>query len=172
MTNDMSYNLGDWGLDLQTLQHGAICMYHSASLLDIDLSWYRNSNYRVAEFDTLGWTEETAHEALATVLGFPDYYGRNLDAFNDCLGDMYSADNRGLVIVLRHYDNITRSEPSFSWGLLDVIAHVSRHWLLTGHRLIGIVQSEDPHLRYDRVGGAAPFWNSKEWLDANRVAKH
>ncbi|MBL0128649.1 MAG: barstar family protein [Flavobacteriales bacterium] len=123
------------------------------------------------EFDTDGWTEQTAHEALAIGLGFPDYYGRNLDAFNDCLGDLYSADTHGLVVVFQHFDEFTRNEPSFCWGLLNVIAHVSRHWLLSGQRLIGIVQSDDPHLRYDPVGGSTPFWNGAEWLDASRVGK-
>ncbi|HRF79021.1 MAG TPA: barstar family protein [Flavobacteriales bacterium] len=171
MTNETGYDLGDWGLDLQTLQHGAICLYHNSALLATDLNWYRSANYRVAEFDALGWTEQTAHEALAKGLGFPDYYGRNLNAFNDCLGDMYSRDNPGLLLVFRHFDDISMSDPRFSWGLLDVIAHVSRHWLLTGQRLIGIAQSNNPHLSFERVGGTAPFWNSKEWLDANRVAK-
>ncbi len=28
------------------------------------------------------------HEKLADTLGFPDYYGMNLDALHDCLGDI------------------------------------------------------------------------------------
>lgn len=29
-----------------------------------------------------------AHDFLAETLGFPDYYGHNLSALNDCLGDL------------------------------------------------------------------------------------
>ena len=33
-------------------------------------------------------TREKAHEYLAKTLGFPDYYGKNLDALFDCLTEM------------------------------------------------------------------------------------
>ena len=31
---------------------------------------------------------ETAHEYLAEIFDFPDYYGKNLDALYDCLSEM------------------------------------------------------------------------------------
>ena len=34
-------------------------------------------------------TMDEAHEVLASRLDFPDYYGANLDALEDCLGDIY-----------------------------------------------------------------------------------
>jgi len=33
-------------------------------------------------------TRESAHDELARVLSFPDYYGRNLDALWDCVSTM------------------------------------------------------------------------------------
>ena len=33
---------------------------------------------------------EEAHEELKTSLNFPDYYGKNLDALNDCLSEIES----------------------------------------------------------------------------------
>ena len=35
---------------------------------------------------------EAAHEYIAKVLGFPEYYGKNLDALFDCLTDMKSCE--------------------------------------------------------------------------------
>lgn len=32
--------------------------------------------------------KETLHDILAESLGFPDWYGRNLDALHDCLTDV------------------------------------------------------------------------------------
>ena len=33
-------------------------------------------------------SREEAHEYIASELNFPEYYGKNLDALEDCLGDM------------------------------------------------------------------------------------
>jgi len=33
-------------------------------------------------------TKEEAHEYLKKAFGFPDYYGGNLDALADCLGEL------------------------------------------------------------------------------------
>ena len=33
-------------------------------------------------------TPADAHQALKEALGFPEYYGHNLDALHDCLTDM------------------------------------------------------------------------------------
>lgn len=34
-------------------------------------------------------TRESLHEVLARELNFPNWYGRNLDALYDCLGDLF-----------------------------------------------------------------------------------
>ena len=49
------------------------------------------------QLSAAGWdSPEKAHEELARALAFPDYYGRNLDALHDCLGDLNGVE---LVIV-------------------------------------------------------------------------
>lgn len=48
-----------------------------------------HAGWRFAYVD--GWTHQSKLEVLTelgTALGFPDYYGRNLDALHDCLGDL------------------------------------------------------------------------------------
>lgn len=35
-------------------------------------------------------TAAQAHEMLAKELDFPEYYGKNLDALEDCLGDIHT----------------------------------------------------------------------------------
>jgi hypothetical protein len=52
-----------------------------------------------------------------------------------------------------------------------MIAWQSREWLVFGKRLIGIVQSDDPHIEFDKVGGYHPFWNGREWLTESRNKK-
>ena len=38
------------------------------------------------------------HESIAMMLDFPDYYGHNADALNDCLGDLSTPVN----VVITH----------------------------------------------------------------------
>ncbi|MBK9515619.1 MAG: barstar family protein [Flavobacteriales bacterium] len=155
----------------QALAGGPITMYHDIRILENDLVWYKENNYKVYDFDTTNWTIGQAHSELKKKMGFPHYYGNNLNAFNDCLGDTFTKEMKGQVIVFRHFDKFSKSEKDFCLGLLDIIADVSRSWLLDGERLIGIIQSDDPYISYDKVGGNKPYWNRQEWLDSNRIKK-
>jgi len=40
--------------------------------------------------------------------------------------------------------------------------------MLTGHRILALVQTDDPDLRFDPVGAASVVWNDAEWLNASR----
>ena len=51
------------------------------------------------------------HAYLAATLRFPAYYGRNLDALNDCLGDL---DRPTCVTVRRPPAPVPAADPSFS----------------------------------------------------------
>lgn len=46
----------------------------------------------------------TAHEYVAAALDFPDYYGHNLDALADCLGDL----PKDTCIVLENFRQMKR----------------------------------------------------------------
>ena len=76
-------------LDFRLLQNGPVAMYFDRAILYEDSAWLAGHGYQLDTFDSSGWsTPEVAHTMLAEVLRFPDYYGRNLDAFNDCLHDL------------------------------------------------------------------------------------
>ena len=161
----------DIELDLQILQNGAISMYHDQTILDQDLNDLEKLDYRIIEFDTTNWTPKTAHQELKKGLEFPDYYGENLDAFNDCLGDLIPTDQKGLVIVFRHFDKPVTNDKEWYEGLLDIISEQSRQWLLTNKRLIGLLQSDNLDLNFSKLGGLTPTWNGKEWFDDKRRKK-
>lgn len=72
------------------------------------------------------------HDALAEAFGFPTYYGRNLDALHDCLGDigedtavivtdMGSADENGRRILTVLWDS-ARENPHLSLYLAAKMA--------------------------------------------------
>lgn len=150
------------------LSNGAIAMYQYA-LADRDLKWLKENAYHVFDFDTQHWKQNKAHAEFKHTMGFPHYYGKDLNAFNDCPGDMYDKDCKGVVLSFRHFDVFSNNEKLFCHHLLDLIALMSRKWLLTGQHLIGIIQSDKPYVFYDKVGGDQSYWNANEWSDKLRI---
>lgn len=155
-------------LDEEILRDGAITMYHASDILEEDIKNLESFNYKVIDTNVSNWTTETLHSNLEHSLGFPDYYGKNLNAFSDCLDDMYDNKYTGLIIIFRKFDNLIEQDKSESQGLLDIIANISRQWMVSGQRLICLIQSDDPDLEIDKIGGYRPSWNGAEWFDDKR----
>lgn len=54
--------------------------------------------------------EASFHDVFAEACGFPDDYGRNLDAWIDCMGDL-DPDSDLVVIQLNHIDRFAERCP-------------------------------------------------------------
>ena len=96
-------------------------------------------------------TDKDFHEDARRVLGFPDYYGANLDAFNDCLGDL-PPHGEGTVLVFQHFDRFVQRDRPVAQAVLDIVARTSRGFLVGGRRMLALVQSDDPEIRFEPVG--------------------
>ena len=144
-------------------------MYHKSSVLSADVGWFRQQGYVIHELHGGEWKSPQAFHADAQrVLGFPDYYGKNLASWVDCLPELAVPDQGGMLLVFRRYDVFAKAEPNLAQTILDSIESTSRRFLLTGRRLIALVQSDDPRLRFERVGALPVTWNPREWTDADR----
>ncbi|HET6981835.1 MAG TPA: barstar family protein, partial [Myxococcaceae bacterium] len=140
-------------LDYQLLRDGPISSYFDRRILAEDLVWLRQQGYAVDILDAGSWSSaEVALDALAATLEFPEYFGRNLDALNDCLSELPIPDESGRVVVLEGFDQLYASKPEWSWNLLDVFAGQSRSHLLFGKRLIVLLRCGDPRLFVQPVG--------------------
>ena len=156
-------------LDWKLLERGAVALYHKPSVLSQDLAWFRQQSYVIHELDALTWTSPAEFHADAQrVLSFPSYYAKNLASWIDCLTELPVPDESGMAIVFRRYDVFARSQPSLAQTILDSIETTSRRFLLTGRRLLALVQSDDPRIRFERVGAVPVTWNPREWLDSDR----
>jgi len=80
---------------------------------------------------------DSFHDICARELGFPDFYGRNLNAFIDCLTYLDEADGMsrfalapGEVLELRVTDSAAfrRSAPEITAALIDSVIHVNRRY--------------------------------------------
>lgn len=156
-------------LDWQLLERGAIALYHKPSVLSADIGWFRQQRYTIHELNGTEWsTPDAFHADVQRGLGFPSYYSRNLASWVDCLPELAVPDESGMLIVFRRYDVFAKAQPQLAQTILDSIESTSRRFLLTGRRLIALVQSDDPRLRFERVGALPVTWNPREWTDADR----
>ncbi|MFE9766000.1 barstar family protein [Streptomyces sp. NPDC005808] len=132
--------------------------------------------FRVVRLAAGEWTTELdMHRAFATALHFPDYYGHNLDALNDCLGDVAcyggyddSPEGTGLVLSLTDYDRFAAACPRAAQIVLDIIADRARHAAVLQRRFFSLVHSNDANIKFEPVGAVPVMWNSDEWADSNR----
>ena len=158
----------DWQrLDWRVLRDGGIALYWRSEYLAEDTQWLKTQDYVVYDFDCAGWRSlDDMFEDFGRVLQLPDWWGHNLNALNDLITDLPLDQDHGAVIVLRHFDSFASNSQAIL--ALNIFAGASRFYLLSGRRLIVLVQSDDPNIRIEPLGGAAPRWNSREWLNANR----
>jgi RNAse (barnase) inhibitor barstar len=162
---DDDYQRLDWAL----LQKGAVSLYHSSAILAEDVAWLAAHGYVVHDFDCAAWkSEDDFHDAVSTSLNFPGWYGRNSDAFNDCLSDIEIPEEGGCVLVFRRYDLFAAREPQFAQWVLEDIQDNSRMLSLWGRRLMALLQSDDPRLEFQPVGACGVDWNRREWLNSAR----
>lgn len=157
-------------LDYQILREGSIYLYFQNTVLDESLGWLRGENYQIDEFDTAKWeTDRLMHDDFAATLLFPDYYGKNLDALNDCLvSDVEIPFDSGRAMLFRNFDTFNNRSPVTAQTVLEIFDEASRHHMVFGERLIGLVQSNDPSIRFNQTGSYAARWNESEWLNSSR----
>lgn len=156
----------DWQrLDWQILQNGWASLYWQQDILDKDIHWFEGEGFKVYDFDCTSWSDlPLLHKDLKNKLGFPDYYGENLAALNDCLSDL-EINNAGVIIVFRHFQFVN---DAIAHSLLDVFANNSRQHILLGKKLITLVQVDDPNYQIDAIGACNILWNRVEWQNSAR----
>lgn len=155
----------DWTL----LQNGPVNMYWNPEVLEDDCRRLSQLEYVIHRIDCIRWSGlSDALQGLGESLGFPEYYGKNLDALSDCLSDLDVPKDSGMAIVLSRYDSFAEIDMPAAQTILDILADSSRGFMLFGQRLAVMLQSNDPDLRFDPVGATGVGWNRREWPNKSR----
>lgn len=157
------------GADFHLLKNGPVTLYHRPEVMEDAVATLAGLGYLVHRFDARTWTTRADFAAaVKEELDFPDYFGGNLDAFNDCMRDLaafsYGADrdSAGTAFVLTGYDAFAARDPRAAQIILDVFADNARVGLLHGHRMACLVQSDDPDIRFAPVGATPVAWSLAE----------
>lgn len=88
-------------LDFRLMANGFVTLMRRRSLLEESVSWLDEHSYQVTTLDAAAWSsQEDLLRDVGAALDFPDYYGRSLDAFNDCFGDVVSYAAYGIALDL------------------------------------------------------------------------
>jgi RNAse (barnase) inhibitor barstar len=66
-------------------------------------------------------SKEQFLEQVAAALSFPPWFGRNLDALADCLGDLSWLPEAPLVLVWDDPDALARADPAAHADVVDVL---------------------------------------------------
>jgi hypothetical protein len=151
-------------LDWDLLRNSPVSLYFSRDVLAGHLGRLKQYGYAVHSFDCSSWSSEEAfHDLLSRQLGFPAYYGRNLAAFHDCLSYIEVSEGGGVALAFLSFDLPFTKFPDWPKDILDIIAVTSRRYLLTGQRLLALVQSNDPGIEIGPVGACPVALNPTEF---------
>lgn len=144
-------------------------LYLDTNVVRDDVDWLRAHDYLIFEFDCRRWESmDRVHDDLSTTLAFPEWYGRNLNAFAECLSDIAVPGDGGVAFVLREFDAFSRRFQHAAQSMLDIIEDCSRFHLLFGDRVFALVQVTNPEAEFAPVGSRPVGWNRREWLRSNR----
>jgi RNAse (barnase) inhibitor barstar len=153
-------------LDYIILRDGGVSLYYKKTVLRNDLDWFESEKYNIVTFDCSSWTnEKLMHDQLKEKLYFPEYYGMNFNALNDCLSD-FEITKAGQIIV---FENLNYIKKDLASALLNTFLSSSRQKMLFGLRFIILAKVNDPNYMIDKIGGFIPSWNGHEWFDKDRI---
>lgn len=91
-------------------------------------------------------------ERLAVALAFPDWFGGNWDALEDCLDDLSWRADMGRLLVIEGFEALQAAARDDFRVLLDLLADVAAHWSAQGR--VFCVIFIDPERRLALAG-----WN-------------
>jgi hypothetical protein len=71
-------------------------------------------------------------------------------------------------LVFTGYDKFAARCPRAAQIVLDIFAAQAENTALIGHRMMCLVQSDDPDIEFEPVGAMPVMWNMAEFFEAKR----
>ena len=124
---------------LQRLEDPSRSGVYRTTRADVVADAVRGSRLNFARVSLAGTQKkEDLLDRIAEALSFPDWFGRNWDALEDCLTDLSWYPAQGHVFV---FDSVT---PDDDVGvLIDVLASSAEFWAARGRSFFGVFVDPD-----------------------------
>jgi RNAse (barnase) inhibitor barstar len=131
---------------LEVLHDSAKAGVYRLSLpLDMLGAGSRHEEFRYVEIDCAEvYDKRTLLNALAEALEFPDWFGGNWDALEDCLMDLAWIDAPGIVAVLKDCDALIEENPDDFTTALEVFDGAASYWHETERPFWVFIGCTDP----------------------------
>lgn len=146
-----------------------IQLYRNPETLATDLRRCTDLRWQVVNLDASAWGDATAmHDHLAKAFELPGYYGRNLDALVDVMGDVaegrfgLAPDIPGAVILVTGVERFLSVAPRQAIALVEILAGTSTIAMQFGWPVAVMVQSNDPDIELSTGAMATVPWNAAE----------
>ena len=82
--------------------------------------------------------KEALLERLAAALAFPDWFGANWDALEDCLGDLSWRAGDGWLLLIEGFEALQSAAGDDFGVLLDLLGDVADDWKQRGRPFIAV----------------------------------
>jgi hypothetical protein len=165
-SEDGGFSEADVGsIDYELLRHGATALFHRPALFNAVVDELAVLGYLVHRIDARALAPFVAD--LTEALRFQENFGYSpwggkLDALDDAFCEVRFGDHRAVAFAFNGFDALHRVEPYMAQCTLDMFEANARDHMLFGHRLLAVVQSDDPDLKLGSLGARAATWNRQE----------
>lgn len=137
-------------LDFAILSRGPVGLYRSTDDLRQAVGTLVGLGYETVVLDAAEWRGDSdLFDAFVETLDFPEYFGRNWDAFEEVVSDVASGelswprDAAGLVVIIENGDDLLAVSRRATRLVVQIFADASRRASLFGNRLILLLQVSD-----------------------------
>jgi RNAse (barnase) inhibitor barstar len=100
-----------------------------SSLMDI-INELKKNDYYIAEINGAECKDaESFLSKIGVAFKFPDYYGKNLDAFWECIGDLSWIDETNYALVIYNKDSFLLQEPDkIKVEIIELLEKIRIDW--------------------------------------------
>ena len=88
--------------------------------------------------------KEQLMNAVATALDFPEHFGDNWDALEECLTDLEWVDGEGYVIYYDHIDPLLEAHPDQFETLVEILRDAVKSWQDDGEAMVVLLSGTKP----------------------------